>query len=152
MPVNLCKICKKEFYIKPSHAKKGWGLYCSRKCRDEGARKGSFVNCDICNKEIWRTQRDFNRSKSKKYFCSKSCQTIWRNKFYSGERHPLWAGGIYLYRKTLIDSKTPIVCKSCGCKDERILVAHHKDCDRKNNKLDNLEWLCRNCHYLIHNY
>jgi predicted HNH restriction endonuclease len=26
------------------------------------------------------------------------------------------------------------------------------DKNRKNNKIKNLIWLCRNCHFLIHNY
>ena len=43
-------------------------------------------------------------------------------------------------------------CNECGCEDRRVLVAHHKDKDRSNIKVENLEWLCRNCHYLIHNY
>jgi hypothetical protein len=46
--------------------------------------------------------------------------------------------------------KTPRVCKLCGIKDLRILAAHHIDRNTENNKVDNLIWLCHNCHYLIH--
>jgi 5-methylcytosine-specific restriction endonuclease McrA len=42
------------------------------------------------------------------------------------------------------------VCSRCGNKDRRVLTVHHKDGNRKNNKIDNLEWLCRNCHCIIH--
>ncbi len=125
-------------------------MYCSRKCRDIGFKKGTFVACEICGKKIWRTPRDEKRSKSQKYFCNKSCQTQWRNKFYSGERHPLWNGGIFLYRKTLLETGATAVCKNCGIKDFRVLLVHHKDHDKRNNALENLEWLCWNCHHLIH--
>lgn len=42
------------------------------------------------------------------------------------------------------------VCNRCGYSDMRILVAHHKDRDRKNNEVDNLEILCPNCHAFEH--
>ena len=76
--------------------------------------------------------------------------TIWRNKFYSGPNHPFWTGGEDAYRRILLGTKIPVRCVKCGYKNERVLVVHHKDGNRKNNKLKNLEWLCRNCHYLVH--
>lgn len=44
------------------------------------------------------------------------------------------------------------VCDLCRITDERVLIVHHKDQDRKNNSIKNLAWLCRNCHYLAHQY
>jgi hypothetical protein len=38
----------------------------------------------------------------------------------------------------------------CSTKDERVLAVHHIDHNRLNNKLDNLAWLCHNCHHLVH--
>ena len=150
MPIVQCRICQKEFYAKPNWLKRGWGKYCSRSCCVKGQLKGKLVLCDTCGKEIWKEPRDFRHSKSGKLFCSKKCQTLWRNKYFSGPNHPLWTGGDDKYRKTLLETKIPPVCVECGYKDEKVLVAHHIDGDRKNNELKNLRWLCRNCHYLVH--
>ncbi|MBL8031006.1 MAG: HNH endonuclease [Candidatus Doudnabacteria bacterium] len=42
------------------------------------------------------------------------------------------------------------VCVTCKITDTRVLIVHHLDHDRTNNTISNLRWLCRNCHYLIH--
>lgn len=151
MPVIGCKLCRKKFYAKPSWLKNGWGKYCSSKCQHKAQKKGKFVFCSICKKKIWRAPHEFEHSKSGKFFCNKSCQTLWRNKFYSGENHPLWKDGGGSYREFMIRNKIKQVCNRCGMDDIRVLLTHHIDCNRKNNKIGNLVWLCRNCHYLIHN-
>ena len=153
MPEVKCNICNKPFHIKPSHQKLGYGKYCSKPCQYEGKKKGKYVNCYICNKETWKTPKNFKKSKSGKLFCSKSCQTKWRNKYYSGSLHPNWKSGANIdYRKILLESSVKQVCKKCKCNDKRLLVVHHIDKDRKNNKTKNLIWLCLNCHYLVHNH
>lgn len=152
MPTVKCKQCSSGFYVKPSHQKLGYGIYCSTKCRGEGSRTGQTVNCSMCNKAVWKTPRDFHRSKSEKLFCSKSCQTKWRNEFFSGENHANWQGGEYIYKDVLIRSGQATICKKCGNADERVLEVHHIDKDRKNSKLENLVWLCGNCHTLVHRY
>jgi hypothetical protein len=52
----------------------------------------------------------------------------------------------------LIRSKTVQKCRLCGISDIRVLTAHHKDENREHNELNNLEWVCFNCHFLIHKY
>jgi len=145
-----CKICKKEFQIKPSQQKLGYGKYCSKKCKATAQRKGKYVICESCGKQTWKQPKALKRSKSGKFFCNKSCQTKWRNKFFSKEKHPNWQGGEYVYRKVMLDSKIKSECKQCGYKNKKVLIVHHKDFNRKNNNIKNLIWLCRNCHYLIH--
>jgi hypothetical protein len=152
MPNIKCAICQKEFYAKPSHIQRGWSKCCSIECRAELQKKGKYVKCAICQKEIWKIPRDIKRSKSGKFFCSKSCQTKWRNIIYSRENHALWKGGTCTYRDIMIESKEITECNKCKEKDIRILVVHHKDQNRKNNSLKNLVWLCRNCHYLVHSH
>lgn len=53
------------------------------------------------------------------------------------------------YRKKAWD-KLPHKCVSCGIKNEKVLIVHHKDKNRKNGNIENLEILCLNCHSLIH--
>ncbi len=147
-----CLICEKEFYAKPCHLKLGWGKYCSQKCRAVGQRRGRNIKCSICGKTTWKSPRALEHSKSGKHFCSKSCQTLWRNSIYSGKNHPNWRGGEGIYRKILRESDRVKECAKCGIKDRRILSAHHLDRSRKNNNLGNLIYLCMNCHFLVHRY
>lgn len=153
MPIVKCKICKKSFYAKPSWIKEGGGKYCSVSCHHESLKSGRVVKCSICNKEIYRARRDLWRAKNKKYFCNKSCQTIWRNSvMYVGPRHPNWKGGESTYKAVLLRNKVPQFCRKCRTRDSKVLAVHHLDHNRKNNSLNNLIWLCHNCHFLIHHY
>lgn len=101
--------------------------------------------------KVYKSAADLKKSKSKKFFCSKLCQTIWRNSIvYIGSNHSNWKGGETTYRNILIRAKLPKICKRCKNNDERLLAVHHVDSNRKNNNLKNLTWLCYNCHHLIH--
>lgn len=152
MPYKQCSICSKDFYVKPSHLKLGYGKFCSKECKNKAQRKGHLIICDICGQESWKQPKALKNSKSGKFFCSKTCQTKWRNKYYSGELHANWCGGESTYQKIMAENKIKPFCRMCKEKDKRVLIIHHKDCNRKNNVISNLIWLCRNCHYLVHGY
>lgn len=152
MPIVICKVCTKEFYIKPSHLKLGWGKYCSRVCQVKSQFNGQLVKCFVCAKETYRSRAHLKRSSSGKYFCSKHCQTLWRNSEFVGEKHGGWRSGINAYRDILKRSSEVMICKLCSTKDERVLIGHHKDHNRMNNNIENLVWLCFNCHFLVHHY
>lgn len=150
MALTGCTICSKEFYIKPSHQKLGWGKYCSRDCMARGQLRGRKMNCFICKKETYKSPKSIARSKSGKFFCSKSCQTYWRNTEYIEKKSANWKTGRAVYRAILMRSNLEQACALCKTKDFRVLAAHHKDHNRSNNHLANLTWLCFNCHYLVH--
>ncbi|MBI2591907.1 HNH endonuclease [Candidatus Saccharibacteria bacterium] len=152
MPRFNCKVCGREKYIKPSHVKENAGKYCSQKCNAASQKNGRMFACYICGKETYKSLRDQTRSKSGKFFCGKSCQTIWRNSVYVGEGHTNWKGGMASYRDILRRAKAVPICKRCKIEDPRTLTAHHKDRNRQNNSISNLIWLCHNCHYLVHHY
>lgn len=153
MPQIQCCVCENSFYVKPNRLKKGWGKYCSKKCQYEGQKIGRHYPCATCSKKVYRNNRDLNKSKSNKFFCSKSCQAIWRNKdMYKGEYHVNWKGGSASYRSILSRTDIPQECLKCGCIDKRVLAVHHKDRNRNNNAVSNLIWLCHNCHFLVHYY
>lgn len=147
-----CRTCGKKAYVKPSHRKNGFGKYCSNMCSAEAQKNGRLFPCETCGKQIYRSLKFQARSKSGKFFCSKSCQTMWRNTTYSGEQHANWKGGTSSYRQRLSRAGIEVICKKCGNTDKRILAVHHKDRDRQNNSISNLNWLCHNCHYLVHHY
>ena len=153
MPYVDCKKCGQEFYAKPNWIKKGWGKYCSRNCVFESQKKGKVVLCFICGKQTYKSPRELLRSKSGKFFCSKVCQTIWRNKIvFIGENHANWKHGKSAYRRILKSTEKEQNCSLCHNRDKRVLIVHHKDKNRSNNGIDNLIWLCHNCHYLVHHY
>lgn len=147
-----CKRCDKKFSVKPSHHTLGFGKYCSRTCSALSKRKGESVPCDVCGTEVYRAAGRKKKSKSGKFFCTKRCQTLWRNQLYIGERHANWRHGRAAYRSVLGRAHREKVCELCRTQDQRILTVHHKDRNRKNNELDNLAWLCHNCHFLVHHY
>ena len=69
---------------------------------------------------------------------------------YSGPNHPNWKGGEYAYRDTMLRLPAIKTCKRCGVTDLRLLNVHHLDENHKNNAVENLVWLCYNCHFLVH--
>src|SRR3989344_2415163 len=119
MTLVTCKVCGKNFYVKPNHLKIGWGKYCSIKCRSQSQFTGEKVNCFTCGKEIYRILSKLKKSKSGKYFCTKSCQTLWRNSYFTGERHANWKHGEASYRNLLLKSKHPRECAICKINDLR---------------------------------
>lgn len=152
MPWLGCRICKAKFYAEPFQIRNGWGKFCSVACRHESQKKGKFLSCPLCGRKFWRTPRHLRASKSRRYFCSKSCQTKWRNQRYSGENLVFWKGGENVYRKKMLDSNRPRYCLLCGEGDLRVLEIHHVDKNRLNNTHNNLAWLCMNCHHLVHRH
>ena len=54
------------------------------------------------------------------------------------------------YRRTLLGTNKKVECITCKEKDARVLQVHHKDGNRRKNSIDNLAWLCINCHHLVH--
>lgn len=151
VPVS-CRTCGVAMKVKKSHLNKGWGKYCSRSCRDQGHKTGSDVGCARCGTCVYRSPRDLKRSQSGQFFCSKSCQTHWRNRMYVGERHANFKNGRSAYRSILARATPHRRCEVCGTEDARVLQVHHKDRDRENNVPTNLAWLCFNCHFLVHHY
>ncbi len=153
MPNVSCKSCGKSFYAKTSHLSKGWGKFCSTKCQYKSYLKGKFVFCGICGKKIWRKPRQLKLSKSGKFFCNKSCFMTWKNKtLLTGKNHPNWVNGESAGRGILERANRKMVCARCNISNKRVLIVHHKNRNRKNNKLSNLVWLCHNCHHLVHHY
>ena len=97
-----CIICGNTILVKESHAKIGWGKYCSKDCQFKGQNKGKYLNCDYCSKEIYRTPRDFKKSKSGKFFCSRKCHCAWENENKRcAENSPNWIAGHSVYRRLM---------------------------------------------------
>lgn len=143
-----CGYCDKEFDKYVKHYKRSERLghlhYCSRKCSQLAQNKGEMRKCAWCCTEIYVSESRRKRSKSGKYFCSRSCSNSHRNTLYVGSKHPNYRGAEYR-EKAL--SAYGAKCTRCGYdKCKAAIEVHHKDHNRDNNNLCNLEVLCRNCH------
>ena len=149
---RTCRQCGKNFLIKPSLVKRGGGKYCSSLCHYQGAQKRVLKHCDTCGAETFKKPTQIKRSKSGKYFCNKSCQTIWRNSHFHCPEHPNYVNGRHAYRSVLDRHHIVAMCRRCKTTDRRVLAVHHIDQNRTNNRVENLAWLCHNCHHIIHRY
>ena len=150
MPIVECRICNTPFKTKDYWLRKGYGKYCSVACQRTAQKNGKFVDCFVCKQTIYKTLKEINHSKSGNHFCSKKCQTSWRNKFFSGSKHKNYKNGKYTHRTILLNSTQEKVCRLCKTRDERVLAVHHIDENHLNNEEVNLAYLCHNCHFLVH--
>ena len=143
-------MCGKLFWTKPCYIRYGWSKYCSIECRNRSQLKGHMFKCYTCGADVYKSPAKELHSQSHNFFCSKFCQTQWRNKYFSREKHSNWKGGTATYRDILKTSKREEKCMICKISNKAVLVAHHIDHNRKNNDISNLTWLCMNCHFLVH--
>lgn len=99
-------------------------------------------NCINCNSLF-----TINSNNKEQVTCSKGCSnTIFR----SGKNNPNWIDGAGSYRERAIRA-FGCKCQKCGYDDhEAAIVVHHKDHNRENNDISNLDVLCANCHAIHH--
>lgn len=142
-----CLKCEKAFNVKPAAIKRGQGKYCSRTCGSAARSSRGIAKCQSCGILFSISLKRLRNTKFGYNFCSKNCFGV----FYSGENHPLWKNGKNAYLKWMRE-KRPSMCLRCGISNKAVLVVHHLDENRENNRQGNLVWLCRNCHFIIHNY
>lgn len=81
-----CKHCGKTFYVYKklikyamTHNKYSTCEFCSRKCYHAHRKKRIKVNCQYCGKEFEIKNSVYSSSKSKHFFCSKSCAAYYNN-------------------------------------------------------------------------
>jgi len=152
MPRTLerqCQFCHKSFQAPVKELNRGNAKFCSMVCRSS-ARKITFrapnLNCAYCKVPFYRRNRKVH-SKSGLVFCCRAHKDIAARIDGIKAIHPSSYGVTKDYRDIAFRN-LPNVCNRCGF--DKVLVVHHKDRDRSNNTLGNLEILCPNCHALEH--
>jgi len=141
-PNTACIICDKWIYKRPFEIERNNGrVYCSTACYGIACRKEK--PCVICGKPILAS--------ANKKTCSRSCS----NKHRAGIKYKLSEP-----RKDKVKSYQALklrllkirgrICERCGYDKYEILQVHHRDKNRSNNNLINLELICPNCHYEEH--
>jgi hypothetical protein len=136
-----CLICGKKIYRRPAEIEKSTGrVFCSISCYGKSCRKE--IPCLVCGKLILA---GFNK---------KTCSRICANKHRKGIKYKLNRPKDKVKTQRLIKTRLLQIkgnkCERCGFDKYQILQVHHKDKNRNNNNLDNLEIICPNCHFEEH--
>lgn len=136
-----CFICNKLIYRRPSQIKANHGrVYCSNACHGISCRKEK--PCIVCNNPILAGLH--------KKTCSRKCSNINRIGIQYKINRPKdkvkWQRGLKIRLLNTRGNK----CERCGYDKYEILQVHHKNRDRDNNTLNNLELICPNCHFEEH--
>lgn len=112
--------------------------------------KGSrvLITCATCGEEKWKAKSKTGKGKNGLNFCNRECKD--KAQKIGGPIAPEHNGRTNDYRTKAFRS-LPHLCNRCGyCKNKSVLQVHHRDEDRTNHELFNLEIICPTCHVEIH--
>ncbi len=134
-PNTNCANCSKSIYRRPFQIEKG-SVYCSVTCSGIAIRKEK--PCIVCGKLILAGLN--------KKTCGRSCANINRAGIKYNGASPRdkvkYQRGLKLRLLDIRGHK----CEKCSYNKYEILQVHHKDRNKNNNDLENLELICPNCH------
>lgn len=156
-----CLICKKEY--------KRYGnspsVYCSNKCKHQGLQNKIELKCMNCNKsyEIPKSQKKWaDIRKRTKTFCSKECNYEYKRIHHCTK---LWKSGKHITGRGYIKIWKPLHPNNINgyCYEHRIVmeqhlgryltydeVIHHKNKNKGDNRIENLELMTRADHCGLH--
>jgi len=155
-----CLNCNAETYVENKEIKRGFGKFCSKKCSGKYKTKNVIppepnVICALCRQMFYMNESKKQTSKSGLYFCCRAhkdaAQCIGGIKEimppHYGTSQPDDSSH---YRRIAFASK-PKKCERCGYdKHPAGIIVHHKDRNRMNDDISNLEVLCCICHAIEH--
>ncbi len=151
-----CLHCQQEFKARSQDVKRGFAKFCSQSCssiynRAQETKPEPNVECAYCQTKFYLNTTQKSRSKSGLYFCCRKHKDLAQQiGGVVGMQLPHYKTRITHYMDKALHNKPP-KCERCGY-DEHIaaIVIHHKDRNRDNNSLSNLEVLCAICHAIEH--
>ena len=145
MLVN-CVCCGKDVERKPYQVSRAKNSFCSKVCFYNHKNTRTRKECMQCGEIIEVPYKEASKNK----FCSHKCSSLWHSK----ENHPAWNGGRsitkegYIYRwsgedRSKIEHRV-IFEQYLGRPLEKDEIIHHKNGDRSDNRLENLELWTKN--------
>lgn len=142
-----CIVCGMEFLVKPSRYETA--KYCTRKCMGIANRRKIKTQCSYCGKEI---EVEPNRIKEKNY-CNNECKFNDRQKGCGITTD----GYVWIYIKgynkvNQVKLHRYLMEIKLGRKLLSEEIVHHKDFNKLNNSIDNLEVLTKVEHNKIHRH
>lgn len=158
---SLCDDCRRLRRIeklKLANANKYKSIGKEKSCKECGSHfltKGpASLYCDICGPKILENKIRIYREKSALKAGVKV--GIGSGNYFGkfNKNHPSYKNGITTYRDLALQNKSNICERCCDTIDfsnSYKWCVHHKDHNRNNNILENLELLCKRCHQLEHN-
>ncbi|MBI2045973.1 MAG: hypothetical protein HYT28_00940 [Parcubacteria group bacterium] len=136
-PNTSCFICRKSIYRRPFEIEKNKGkIFCGAVCYGISCRKEK--PCIVCGQLILSGLR--------KKTCSRSCSNKYRIGIQYKINSPRDKAKAQRSLKLKLLKERGKKCERCGFQKYNILQTHHKDRDRNNNNMNNLEIVCPNCH------
>lgn len=171
-----CQICGAEFKTKQANIDRGWGRFCSRKCKVL-AQFTEMVElaCDVCGVLFKRYPSDVAKSAAREHegvHCSKKCRGVVLGESQRGEANSQWRGGITpentrirqsvegLYWREAVLKRDDYTCRHCGAKGSKrrgaavVLHVHHikgfAAFPELRFDVDNGLTLCIPCHHKVH--
>jgi DNA-directed RNA polymerase subunit RPC12/RpoP len=153
-----CLLCDKSFDALLKEHKRGNAKFCSRKCsaqhngrRLSNDQKNPNVACAYCGERFYKNSAQKKNSKSGLFFCCREHKDLAQRIGGLKAIQPNHYGNeLKSYRK-LAFRNLDVKCNNCGWDNyPDVLEVHHKDCNRSNNHISNLEFLCPTCHEVHH--
>ncbi len=158
---RVCINCKKKYktYI---HTNK---KFCSWKCYKEWQGKGldaTYNICIVCSKK-YKTKPCWLKKHTTKY-CSRKCKYVDMKEKYSLSNNPNWQNGKSFEPyspefngelKEKIRKRDKYACQRCGKTEKELkgmhkhLDVHHRNFNKKDNRIGNLISYCKRCHSII---
>lgn len=146
-----CLTCNNPFEASERELRRGNAKFCDLSCSSKwhgmvrAKNRKPNVSCSFCEKPFYKSPSKV--AKSKYHFCNKEHKDLAQKDWIGVPEY--WGAGNN-YRKIAFSQK-PMKCERCGYDEHPAgIVVHHKDRDRTNNSIENLEILCAICHNIEH--
>ena len=134
-------MCEKVIYRRPSEIEKNGGrVFCSMPCYGLFCRRE--IPCAVCEKPLL--------AGLKKKTCSRACANIHRTGIQYKMNSPRDKVKSQRALKVRLLNERGKRCERCAYDKHEILHVHHKNRNHGDNRIENLELICPNCHYEEH--